>query len=351
MQRLILALTATTLALAGCRQSGSSQPPPFAELRCKAGNAFDVIKKPNPTVAIVHDTSRAMPAWREAVGAPVVDRTARKCDEARLDSILVISWNTHLGHADVRAFVADLRNGRIIQGQRINHFILLMQEAFREGESVPPNFAANGCTKRMGGGAVSDIEDTADSLGLALFYVPSMRNGCTAHPREDRGNAILSTLPLADLKAVELPLARQRRVAAMAKVSGHTTDGRDWNLVVASVHLENRSSGAPRNWVHGRARQAEAFVAQLPDSVLLAVGGDLNTLTGPDEPAVRIIGSKFANSPEHQPENTYLSYVVVRSRLDYLFFRCHGHHKSTYWRATRRYGSDHYPVMGFIRLG
>jgi endonuclease/exonuclease/phosphatase family metal-dependent hydrolase len=349
MQRLHLVLGAITIAVAGCQPGGSSQPP-FAELRCKAGNALDAIKTPNPTVAFINDTSRAIPAWREAVGAPVVDRTTRKCDEARLDSILVVSWNTHLGHADVRAFVADLRGGRVVEGQRINHFIILMQEAFREGESVPSKFPANGCTKRMGGG-VRDIEDIADSLGLALFYVPSMRNGCASEPREDRGNAILSTLPLADLKAVELPLARQRRVAAMATVSGNTNDGREWNLVVASVHLENRSRGAPRNWVHGRAQQAEAFVAHLPDSVLLAVGGDLNTLSGSDEPAVRIIGSKFANSPEHQSENTYLSYVVVRSQLDYLFFRCHGHHKSKYWRAANRYGSDHYPVMGFIRLG
>ena len=56
-------------------------------------------------------------------------------------------------------------------------------------------------------------------------------------------------------------------------------------------------------------------------------------------------------TPEHQGKKTYLSYVVVRSQLDYLFFRCHGHHKATYWRADQRYGSDHYPVMGFIRVG
>jgi endonuclease/exonuclease/phosphatase family metal-dependent hydrolase len=133
-------------------------------------------------------------------------------------------------------------------------------------------------------------------------------------------------------------------------VSGKTGTGREWNLVVASVHLENRGSGTPRAWQHGRARQARAFVTHLPDSALLAVGGDLNTLSGANEPAVRIIGSAFANSPEHQTRKTYLSYVVVRSQLDYLFFRCHGHHKSTYWRADNRYGSDHYPIMGFIRV-
>lgn len=336
------------IALAACQSDPGSQNP-LASSRCAAIEAISELI-PEPSVTFVTDTAWAMVAWRKSVGTPVIDRTSRKCDNAALDSILVVSWNTHLGHANVRAFISDLQNGRVVEGRRIQHFVILMQEAFREGESVPSTVARNGCTRRMGG-VRPDIETIADSLGLALFYVPSMRNGCSSHPREDRGNAILSTLPLHNLKAVELPLVRQRRVAAIAEVSGRTSAGADWTLVVASVHLENRGSGRPSAWVHGRARQAAAFVEQLPDSALLAVGGDLNTLTGRDEPAVRIIGSKFANSPEHQTSNTFLSYVVMRSQLDYLFFRCHGHHKSTYWRGSQRYGSDHYPVMGFVRVG
>jgi len=120
--------------------------------------------------------------------------------------------------------------------------------------------------------------------------------------------------------------------------------------VVASVHLENRGSGGPRAWAQARARQARTIAEHLPDSVLLAVGGDLNTLTGPDEPAVAIINNKFAHSPEHQKENTFTSYFVMRSHLDYLFFRCYGNHRSTYWRANQRYGSDHFPIMGFVRV-
>ncbi|HEY0304312.1 MAG TPA: endonuclease/exonuclease/phosphatase family protein [Longimicrobiales bacterium] len=344
----LLACSLALIAALGCQRS-SGPHAPFAELQCKLGNVIG-IELPKPSVTLVADTTTAMAAWRSSAGEAIVDRTGRSCDVVPLDSILVISWNTHLGHADMRAFVADLRAGRVVPGTRINHFVMLVQEAYREGESVPANVTGNGCTRRMGGEG-HDIEDIADSLGLALFYVSSMRNGCSSQLRQDRGNAILSTLPLAHLKAIELPLVRQRRVAAMAEVSGRTTDGRDWNLVVASVHLENRGSGGPRSWVRGRARQAEALVANLPDSVLLAVGGDLNTLTGPDEPAVEIIGRKFTHSPEHQHRNTFLSYVVMRSHLDYLFFRCYGRHKSTYWRANDRYGSDHYPIMGFVRVG
>lgn len=345
MRRLLLSLLVATLLSACQRGSGSREP--FADHQCGIDDTF--AGQPKPTVTFVTDTARALESWRTSAGGPVVDRTARSCDDAPIDSILVVSWNTHLGHAHMRRFVWDLRNGRIVPGQRVKHFVLLVQEAYREGESVPAKLSEPGCAPRMGGKG-PDIEDVADSLGLALFYVASMRNGCSSSIRQDRGNAILSTLPLTNLKSVELPLMRQRRVAAMAEISGRATTGQMWNLVVASVHLENRAPGSPRSWAHGRAKQAEALVKNLPDSVLLAVGGDLNTLSGADEPAVRIIGGKFANSPEHQTKNTFLSYVVVRSQLDYLFFRCLGHHRSTYWRANNRYGSDHYPIMGFVRV-
>jgi endonuclease/exonuclease/phosphatase family metal-dependent hydrolase len=346
MRFLALFLVATVCT--ACQRSSGQER--LAQLRCKAANVIADVAPVTPTVTFVADSSAGSANWRESVGPPVVDRTARKCDDAPLDSILVISWNTHLGHADVRAFISDLVSGRIVPGHRVTHFVLLMQEAYREHDDVPGDVRANGCTRHMGGTGL-DIEDIADTLGLSLFYVPSMRNGCEGATREDRGNAILSTLPLKNLKAVELPLVRQRRVAAMAEVGGRTTQGVAWNLVVASVHLENRASGTPKAWAHGRARQAERLVAELPDSALLALGGDLNTLRGPSEAAVKIIGAKFANSPEHPTDNTYLSYVVMRSHLDYLFFRCHGHHKSKYWRAAERYGSDHYPVLGFIRVG
>lgn len=342
-----MALLVLGALLAGCQRS-SAPPEPFAASGCEPAPTV-AVPPARSAVTFVRDTSPAQAAWRSSAGAPIADRTAHACDGAPLDSVLVISWNTHLGHADVRRFVSDLRSGRVVAGQRIKHFVLLLQEAYREGDAVPDSVAAQGCTRRMGG-VGPDIEDIADSLGLALFYVPSMRNGCSAGLRQDRGNAIIATLPLANLRAVELPLARQRRVAAIGEVSGRTTQGRAWTLVVASVHLENRASGGPRSWVRARAHQAEAFVQQLPDSALLAVGGDLNALAGPDEAAVRIISAEFAHSPEHQKKKTFTSWVVMRSQLDYLFFRCYGQHRSTYWRADQRYGSDHYPIMGFVRV-
>lgn len=343
MRRLAFGLI---LVLSGC---GHESPPIFngSYAGCTASRVLSRITPPD--VAMIPDTAREMAAWRVNVGLPVVDRAGRACEDATVDSVLVISWNVHLGHADVIRFVRELRNGRVIPGVQVRQFVMLLQEAHREDAALPARTMARGCAPRMGG-VGADIEALADSLGLALFYVPSMRNGCEGGAPQDRGNAILSTFPLTHLKAVELPLVRQRRVAALAEIRGRTTAGTEWKMSLASVHLENRARGAPRSWVHGRARQAEALVAALPDHALAAVGGDFNTLNGPDEPAVRIVGAHFRNSPEHQREITFTSYVVLRSQLDYLFFRCAGQHRSTYWRAREHYGSDHYPIMGFVRV-
>jgi endonuclease/exonuclease/phosphatase family metal-dependent hydrolase len=139
-------------------------------------------------------------------------------------------------------------------------------------------------------------------------------------------------------------------VVALAEVAGQTSAGEAWTLALASVHFENRGPGRPPDWVRGRAQQAQALIAELPESKLAVVGGDFNTLNGENEPAVRIVGARFANTATHPKNITYVSYVVVRSQLDYLFFQCAGSHRATYWRARSRYGSDHYPIMGFVRL-
>lgn len=167
--------------------------------------------------------------------------------------------------------------------------------------------------------------------------------------RQDRGNAILSTLPLTNLRAVELPLMRQRRVVALADVKGKSSSGTDWTLSLASVHFENRGSGLPWHWIQGRAEQARILVKSLPETGLAVLGGDFNTLNGASEPAVGIVGDHFRNS-DHQRSVTFTSYVIMRSHLDYLFFRSAGDHRSKYWRARSQYGSDHYPIMGFVRL-
>src|SRR5207253_1541929 len=178
------------------------------------------------------------------VGPPVALRADRSCERVRLDSVLTVSWNVNVSNADIRRFVSDLRGGRVIAGVQVKHFVLLLQEAYRESPTLPKISVATACPDHIDG-PQPDIEDLADSLALALFYVPSMRNGCDF--KEDRGNAILSTMPLSSLTAIELPVVRQRRVAAMAQIKGHSSTGAEWTLGLVSTHFENRGSGRPRD--------------------------------------------------------------------------------------------------------
>ena len=122
--------------------------------------------------------------------------------------------------------------------------------------------------------------------GLHAFYVPSMRNG--EKTREDRGNAILSTLPLSDPVILELPHERQRRVAAGVRVEGVDADGEPFSLRFLSVHLENRSRfrAFRRSFGRGRARQARWLASQLGDeefvvrNLLFAGSADLRESVG-----------------------------------------------------------------------
>ncbi|NIP79920.1 MAG: hypothetical protein GWM90_12135, partial [Gemmatimonadetes bacterium] len=209
---------------------------------------------------------RRLNAWCAAVGPAVLGGWAEPtAGEAEVDTLRVVSWNAHAGGGHLRELVEDLRAGRLTGGGPVEHFVLLIQEAYREGEAVP------GYDPGLPGGSAvdaapvgrdrEDIVRDAEALGLSLFYAPSMRSGTG----EDRGNAILATLPLTDPVAIELPVARQRRVAVGATVSARTADGRPWQVQVASVHLENDAAGWVRD-EEARRDQGEALLAALPEA-------------------------------------------------------------------------------------
>ena len=90
-----------------------------------------------------------------------------------------------------------------------------------------------------------DVVEVARTLRWNLRYVPSMRNG---PQRSDRGNAILTPLPLGPAEGIELPFALQRRVAVGAKatVGGHA-------LSLLSAHLDPRGPVGYK-WLGAAAR-------------------------------------------------------------------------------------------------
>lgn len=203
-------------------------------------------------------------------------------------------------------------------------------------------------------GAQEDVVETAQALGLNLRYAPSMRNGVLL---SDRGNAILSTLPLEAAEAVELPLVLQRRVAVSAAISIA-----GYKLRLLSAHLDPR--GPPgHQWLgaSGRAVQARHLVASASDETVV-LGADLNLGRGRYEPAWRLLsdaGFTFGVPPS-SPAWGHTFHALPRLVLDYLLIRDRAgaiHHARVHRldehprdRGPRVFGSDHHPLLARIDL-
>jgi endonuclease/exonuclease/phosphatase family metal-dependent hydrolase len=288
--------------------------------------------------------------WCRAVGAPLfVNATERVSSPPSLDELVTLSWNAHLAEGQLPDLIENLRAGKLTNGRPVHHFVLLVQELYRRGDGVPAfddrDRSAFAIVPRDPDAA--DVEDYAQSLGLSFLYVPSMRNG--AELREDRGNAIISTEPLLAPMAIELPLARQRRVALNAGVMVNTPAGVR-RLELVNAHLEPLSS--PRTlWIfkNPRGRQVRAILDLLDTprftSETLAgvvLGGDFNTVIGGDDEE----GYRHARTWSRSLRGEDRRSTHMMGRLDYLFFRLSdGWHGSTI-RLDDRFGSDHYPVLG-----
>ncbi len=284
--------------------------------------------------------------WRRSVGPPVV--ISAPATASATDHLVVVSWNVHVGGGDIPRLYADVR--RQFGGDR--PVVFLLQEAYRSGPEVPRSVDPGATFASLirglrGDGGREAIESVARSLGLHAYYVPSMRNGNPLTSDEDRGNAILSSVPLTDLSAIELPFERQRRVAVAATVAGTTHDGQPWSLRVVSAHLDNMS-GARRLWVAGselgRTRQARGLLTALRGESPMVLGADLNTLFGFRDSAYAEAARAFPDTRVIDRRATFHGWL----RLDHLFFRLADGWTAGFRRAETAYGSDHYPLIGTI---
>ena len=89
-------------------------------------------------------------AWCRAVGPAVIDRRPAADAvpaEPSTDVLTIVTWNTHVGGGDVRAFVAALKSGALTSGEPVGHFVLFLQEVFRRGPGIPPSFPPARCAK------------------------------------------------------------------------------------------------------------------------------------------------------------------------------------------------------------
>lgn len=284
--------------------------------------------------------------WRRGVGPPLIVGAPGGAPVA--DRLIIVNWNVNVGGGDIPRLFTDLVT---IHGDR-TPMIFLLQEAYRSGPDVPQSLepgaiVASAIRRGPSESPREGVESLASSLGLHAYYVPSMRNGGPLVSDEDRGNAILATMPLGDLCAIELPFERQRRVAVGATVSGTTLTGTPWRLHVVSAHLDS-VAGSRRLWFAGsefaRTRQARGLLTAMPADAPLVLGADLNTWFGFLDAAYRTTARAFPHMPVTDRRPTFGGLL----RLDHMFFRLDDDWTATYRRAESSYGSDHYPLIGTI---
>lgn len=268
--------------------------------------------------------------WCRSVGPVVLNAPDVSPVDVATSGLIVLTWNQHEDYGDLERLLRSLGGKPVVA---------LIQEVARASESVPLDApgtvrvpARIGPRQRI----VRDITMIARDLNLSLAYLPSMPNG--AKTQEDRGCAILSTLPMSDVVGIELPWVSQRRVAVMATVSA-IKNGLPWRFRVINVHLDNRK---------GRSRQAAAIADFLTrqDSVNLhtIVGGDLNSWRGIDDSAVTKINNVVPRVRTCGGQATFhLSFLGLR--LDHLFTNLP---QETHVRCLverDQFGSDHHPIV------
>lgn len=285
----------------------------------------------------VESDRTSLERWERVVGPPVV--RASEVASPFDDRIVLVSWNTALGKGDVPALLAHLAQAYPGRG-----VVLLLQEVYRSGVGPAPPTAGRPYGRKHGGRG-RDIVALADQLGMNVYYVPSMRNGSPEQSDQDRGNAILSTLPLGNLTAIELPYERQRRVAVGATVRLRSPGGSRLDLRLVSAHLDNRVA-AHRLWfgLFARARQARALVDVLRGEDAVVLAGDFNSWFGFGDLAVRETLGAFPDTPLTDGRPTFRSLL----RLDHVFVRLPSGWSAAARRGPRRYDSDHWPLVATI---
>lgn len=298
------------------------------------------VREPTPLVPIVWRRGPSSDApiltrWMAGVGPAVIHHptvSIHAGDDRPSGNLVVVSWNTNVGGGDLDGLLHDLRGGALTGGDAVPHFVVLLQEVFRMGVEVPRGDAER--PRRIAptsSHARTDIVTLAERHGLHLFYVPSMANGWRAGDTgaEDRGNAILSSLPLSDFMAIELPFEGQRRVAVSALIHPVGVHGQVIPWRVASVHLDNRSSFTRlhRSFGSGRTRQARALAMALVNDaqrgqLATIVGGDLNTWAPAAwEGAESLLRAHFPHAERVQGPTYAGANLGLGRTLDHLMIR------------------------------
>ena len=278
--------------------------------------------------------------WCASVGPPVLMASATP--PANVDRLVVVTWNVHVGGGQVEDFVkahwADRDHTALV---------LLLQETYRADETVPESFPKNlkvPSAIRPKPRSV-DVLRLAERLKMSVTYVPSMRNGKDTEPgrREDRGNAILSTEPISDVRAITLPFGKQRRIAVAATITPRGSSIAPVRVV--ATHFDIGSS---------RLAQAESFADRIAGfaDLPLIVGGDFNSPGGLRDKAVQAVSRRIpmescgTGRTFTWPQRFNLLAFLDFGRFDFLFSNLEGSGLTRQCRTIDDwFRSDHRPVM------
>ncbi len=295
----------------------------------------------NPLIA----AEPSVVSYRRTVGPPIVFAPAEAhTSPGPKGRLIVVNWNVHVGHGDVAGLIDTIASSEKAAGFGKPEFILLLEESFRRAGDIPSSTGFKVPSRIAPPDPKRDIQFVARKLGWWLYYAPSMRNGDGVGVNaEDRGNAILSSLPLAGVESVELPFAVQRRVAVIATITDAEKQPR---LRVAVTHFDTR---APllNGWIFGgpsvRNNQAKEFVSALKkfqaDRLPLIVGGDLNTYLGFESVIRTMSGMAPQTDCGDKPTHT------LGVKLDHIFANVPESWPDRCVRGDSTFGSDHYPLV------
>ncbi len=350
--RLVIATAMTVLAI-GCAhqvQTAFVTAPP-SSLSCRQSSAAD--DAPVWIVPAARSASEPLEQWCGTVGPIFFQAQPAEGERSPINRLGIVSWNIHEGGGDVDDLLRRLRMGEFTGGEPVEQFVLLLQEATRIDATVPRQLARGAPSPhRIGpssGRSDGDVHGFAEQ-GLAVLYAPSMRNGEVGNAAEDRGNAIVSTVPLQRPRLIELPLQHQRRVAVMAAITGRNGSGTPWRVELIDVHLDTTLAlwhGGPEK---ARRRQAAALVEALralpvsPEPSATVLAGDLNSWLGANDGAVRALHDTFDGAvvPDRRP--TWIGPLGLHAVLDHILIRGAAS-PAPIMRLPSRFGSDHYPLL------
>ena len=296
--------------------------------------------------------------WCETVG-PIFFQGRPAAAAESVETLAIVSWNVHEGGGDVDDLVRRLRGGGFTAGVPVEQFVLLLQEATRREHGVamraPRGYPAPRRIASQPSKSDGDIRRFAQE-GYAVLYAPSMSNGTADGTAEDRGNAIVSTLPLQEPRLIELPFERQRRVVVAAALEGRRASGVPWRLELINVHLDTALALFHGGPFEARRRQTaalldalETFPAYRAGEATAVIAGDFNTWRGDGETALKLLRTEFPDTPMEDGAPTWTGPLGVHATLDHIFVRGRVA-TSRVTRLPSRFGSDHYPLLTVVHF-